>query len=178
MTKTSDERYALSTIVLHWLIALLIIGLIALGYYMVEIPRNTPERTYFFSLHKSLGVIAAVLIVVQIVLHFTHRPPLLPATMPAWEIKASLAAHWVLYFLMVAVPVSGYISSSFSKYGVHVFGLKLPHWGWDNKELRDLYVTLHSIAAMVLIAVVVLHVLAAFKHLLIDKDRVLQRILP
>ena len=178
MTNTVHDRYPLSAIVIHWVIALLIIGLMALGYYMVEIPRNTPERAYFFNVHKSLGMIAAVLIAVQIVRHFTDPPPPLPGSMPAWEIKASLTAHWVLYLLMIAVPLSGYISSSFSKYGVHVFGLKLPHWGWDNKELRDLYVTVHSIAAMALIAVVTIHVVAAFKHLLVDKDSVLQRMLP
>lgn len=178
MTNTNNDRYARSSVFLHWIIAILIVGLIWLGYYMVEIPRNTPERAYFFNLHKSLGVVAFVLIVVQIVRHFADPPPPLPITVRAWEIKASSMAHWVLYFLMVAVPLSGYVSSSLSKYGVHVFGLKLPHWGWDNKELRELYVAIHSIAAIALIVVVVLHAVAAFKHLLIDKDRVLQRMLP
>jgi cytochrome b561 len=178
MANTNNDRYARSAVFLHWIIAILIVGLIGLGYYMVEIPRNTPERAYFFNLHKSLGVVAFVLIVVQIVRRFADPPPPLPLAVSAWEIKASRIAHWVLYFFMVAVPLSGYVSSSFSKYGVHVFGLKLPHWGWDNKELRDLYVTVHSIAAIVLIVVVAIHALAAFKHLLIDKDKVLQRMLP
>lgn len=178
MTNTNNDRYTRSAVFLHWIIAILIVGLIGLGYYMVEIPRNTPERAYFFNLHKSLGVVAFVLIVVQTVRHFADPPPPLPATVRAWEIKASSMAHWVLYMLMVAVPLSGYVSSSFSKYGVHVFGLKLPHWGWDNKELRELYVAIHSITAIALIVVVVLHAAAAFKHLLIDKDKVLQRMLP
>jgi cytochrome b561 len=178
MSNTNNGRYAWSAVFLHWIIAVIIVGLIGLGYYMVEIPRNTPERAYFFNLHKSLGVVAFLLIVAQIVRHFADPPPPLPVTVRAWEIKASSIAHWVLYFLMLVVPLSGYVSSSFSKYGVHVFGLQLPHWGWDNKALRDVYVTVHSIAAIVLIVVVALHILAAFKHLLIDKDRVLQRMLP
>lgn len=175
---TDNSRYTRTTILLHWVIALLIIALIALGYYMVDIPRNTPDRAYYFNLHKSLGVVVGLLIILQFARHLTHRPPPLPATMPAWEIKASLAAHWVLYLLMIVVPLSGYISSSFSKYGVHVFGLKLPHWGWDSKELRDQYVSVHSVTAALLIGLIVIHALAAFKHLLIDKDKVLQRMLP
>jgi cytochrome b561 len=175
---TDNIRYTRTTIFLHWIIALLIVALFALGYYMVDIPRNTPDRAYYFNLHKSLGVVAGLLIILQFVRHMTHRPPPLPASMPSWEIKTSLAVHWVLYLLMIAVPLSGYISSSFSKYGVHVFGLKLPHWGWDSKELRDVYVSVHSITAILLIALIVIHVLAALKHLLVDKDKVLQRMLP
>lgn len=172
------DRYSMPAVVLHWIIAILIIGLIVLGYYMVDIPRNTPDRAFYFNLHKSFGITAAIFIAAQIVWHFTHRAPALPVTMAGWETKATHVAHGVLYLLMVAVPISGYLSSSFSKYGVHLFGLKLPHWGWDDQALRDMWVSLHSIISMALVALVVIHVLAALKHALMDRDGVMKRMLP
>jgi cytochrome b561 len=178
LTGSATGKYRLPAIAMHWLLAVLILFLLGLGWYMVGIPRGTPARAFYFNLHKSLGLTAAVITALQIVWHLTHAVPPLPTSMPAWEIKVSLSAHKLLYALMVLVPLFGYVSSSFSKFGVHLFGLALPHWGWEDKALRDIFVTAHSATALVLVVLLGVHVAAALKHWLIDRDQVLQRMLP
>ncbi|RJG08116.1 cytochrome b [Noviherbaspirillum cavernae] len=171
-------RHSLPTVVLHWTIAALIIGLLVLGYYMVGIPRNTPERAFYFNLHKSLGVLVAVLILARIVWRFYDTEPPLPGSMPKWEVHAAQWGHHALYLCMVLVPLTGYISSSFNKYGVKFFGIALPSWGWEDKPLRDLFAGMHYILAWAFAALILIHVLAALKHVLLNRDRIFQRMLP
>jgi len=169
--------YSWPAIALHWLIALLIIGMIVLGYYMINIPKGTPGRAFYFNLHKSFGVMAGVLILVRLAWRLRHRPPPLPATMPRWEVRAAQWSHRLLYLCMVLQPTVGYLSSSFNKYGVKFFGIPLPQWGWGDRFLRDLFADVHYVVGAVLATLIVIHVLAAFKHLFIDRDRVFQRML-
>ena len=174
----NSDRYPLPAVILHWLIALLIIGMVALGFYMVGIPRNTPERAFFLNLHKSFGVLTFVLVLIRIGWRTTHKVPPLPSSVPLWQMKTSLLSHRLLYVCMVLQPMTGYIGSSFNKYGIKFFGLQLPNWGWEDKGLRELFVSFHKTIAIFLIVLILLHVSAAMKHWLVDKDRVLQRMLP
>ena len=175
---TASPRYTQLAIALHWLIAILLVGLIALGYYMEGQPKNTPDRAYYFSLHKSFGLLTLLLIVVRIGWRAKHPAPPLPASMPAWQINATTISHSLLYLCMLLQPLTGYLSSSFNKYGVKFFGLKLPNWGREDNGLRELFASAHDFIAVVFIAVIAVHLLAALKHLLIDRDQVFQRMLP
>jgi cytochrome b561 len=174
----SSERYTSSAIALHWVIALLIIGMLLLGLYMVGIPKGTPDRAFYFNLHKSFGVLAGVLILLRLGWRLTHPAPQMPAGMPRWEAEAARLNHRMLYFCMLIQPATGYVSSSFNKYGVKFFGVALPNWGWEDGIFRDLFTNYHKLTAVLLAALIVIHVLAAFKHLLVDHDRVFQRMLP
>jgi cytochrome b561 len=149
-----------------------------LGYYMVDVPRGTPERAFYLNLHKSLGILTGLLILVRIGWRLTHPPPPMPASMPAWEIRAARWNHRVLYLCMIVQVATGYISSSFNKFGIKFFGLPLPSWGWEDKALRELFAGIHHVFAVIFIIAITLHVLAAFKHLLLDRDKVFQRMLP
>ena len=169
--------YRFPAIALHWLVGLLIIGMLILGYYMINVPKGTPGRASYFNLHKSIGVMVGVLILLRLAWRLTHRAPQLPNTMPQWEVRAARWSHRLLYLCMVVQPASGYISSSFNKYGVKFFGFPLPKWGWEDPGLRDLFGFIHYVAGAIFTALVVLHVLAAFKHLLVDHDGVFQRML-
>jgi cytochrome b561 len=171
------ERYNLTAIVLHWVMALLLITLLVLGYYMVDIPKGVPNRADFFNLHKSLGVLAIVLIMLRLGWRKTHPAPKLPAKIPALTVSAAKWSHLLLYACMVLQPLTGYLSSSFNKYGVKFFGIELPKWGWEDALLRDLFMKCHHLIAVFLVALIVVHVLAAFKHLLVDRDCVFQRML-
>ena len=170
------ERYTLPAIALHWLIALLVIGMLFLGYYMVDIPKGTPNRAFYFNLHKSFGVLAGVLILLRLYWRLTHPVPLISTG--SWTDKAAKWSHGLLYLCMVLQPVTGYLSSSFNKYGVKFFGVALPGWGWEDAKLRDLFMYFHHLISVLLVALIVIHVLAAFKHLLVDRDRIFQRMLP
>lgn len=169
--------YGVPAIALHWLVALLVIAMLILGYYMINVPKGTPGRAFYFNLHKSIGVVTGVLILLRLAWRLTHQTPPLPVDRPRWEVRAARWSHRLLYLCMVVQPTSGYISSSFNKYGVKFFGIPLPKWGWENPGLRDFFGLIHYVTGAAFTALVVLHVLAALKHLLIDHDNVFQRML-
>jgi len=171
------DRYTATAMLLHWIMAALIVALLIVGWYMADLPKGT-ERSALIALHKSLGLTLFALLVARIVWRLRHRPPPLPSTMPAWEQRAAHGNHYLLYFLMLLQPVSGYLSSSFSGYKTSYFGIALPNWGWHDKVLNEFFNTMHAVDAYILLAVVIVHVLAALRHLLIARDRVFQRMLP
>lgn len=173
-----DGRYGIPALLLHWVLALLIIGLLLLGFYMVDIPKGTPGRALYFNLHKSFGVLAALLVLARLGWRLAHAAPPLP---PGTSRRTRQAAQWthrLLYACMLLQPATGYLSSSFNRYGVKFFGLALPNWGWEDKPLRDWLMGWHQTLAIVFALLIALHVLAAFKHLLLDRDRIFARMLP
>lgn len=177
-TSRPVDRYRLPAVALHWLIALLILGMLCLGYYMTDIPKGTPERAFYFNLHKSFGILAAVLILVRLGWRLSNVVPPLPGSMAAWQASAARLNHRLLYVCMVLMPATGYISSSFNKFGIKFFGLQLPNWGWEDKYLRELFVDFHHAIAVLFVTLIVIHVLAALKHAFVDHDQVFRRMLP
>ena len=125
-------RYSNIAIVLHWAIAALVVTLVVLGFYMTGLPRNTADRAYFVNLHKSLGVLTLVLVVVRAGWRLSHKPPPLPASTPAWQQRGAALSHGLLYAAMLLQPVTGYLMSSFGKFGVRFFGVPLPVAGWPD----------------------------------------------
>lgn len=173
-----EVRYTLPAIALHWVIAVLVIGMLILGYTMVDIPKGVPGRAVYFNLHKSLGVLAGVLILLRLGWRLAHPAPPLPRGTSRLMARAAQWSHGLLYLCMVLQPATGYLSSSFNKYGIRFFGLALPNWAWEDKHLRELFMTYHQLIAFAFIVLIVVHVLAACKHLLIDRDRIFGRMLP
>ncbi|RTZ42414.1 cytochrome b [Candidimonas sp. SYP-B2681] len=173
-----DQRYTRTAIFLHWLIAALLIGQFSFGWYLDEIPRGVPERSYFVNLHKSTGIVIGLLIFIRLFWRLAHTPPPLPLTVPSWERRLATAGHRLLYALMVIMPVSGYIASNFSKYGIKFFNVvSFPPWGIDDKAIYAFFNGTHKLASWLLLVMVILHVLAALKHLFIDRDQVFSRML-
>jgi cytochrome b561 len=171
------EKYRPIAIWLHWIIGIALIAQIGLGLYMVDIPKGTPDRAWFFNLHKSIGLTLALLILLRIVYRLQHSAPVLPSSMAQWQQLGARWSHYLLYVCMILMPVSGYIGSSFNKYGVKFWGISLPNWAWEDKDIRETFVDIHEIVAEVFIVLIALHVLAALKHLIFDKDGVFQRML-
>ena len=170
------QTYTRTAVILHWLIGVCVIAQITLGLWMITIPK-TPVgvRAGWFNVHKSIGITLAVLILLRLLWRFAHRAPALPSTMPPWERFAAKANHALLYLCMIVMPVSGYLGSSFTKYPIIYFGIKLPHWGWDAPELKDLCSQVHFVTVTIFIALIVIHIAAAVKHWLIDRDGVVER---
>jgi cytochrome b561 len=176
-TDAGAPRYAGSLIALHWLIALGIVGLLAVGFYMVGLPKGLPVKATLINLHKSLGLTVFLLVLLRIVARAAlHRPPLPPV--PSWQRAAARTTQGLLYVGMVAMPLAGYLGSSFNRYGTRFWGILLPKWGWDDAHLRELFFGIHEAIAYVLIALIVLHVAGALKHQWIDRDNLLARMLP
>ena len=174
-----NERYTSTAIGLHWLIALLLLGQFAFGLALGDIPRGTPERGYYVNLHKSSGILIGLLVLVRLGWRLAHTPPPLPASTPGWQRRAARISHAALYLCMVLLPLSGYLASNFSKYGVKFFNLvHWAPWGPDDKTMYAVFNTTHRVAALVLAGLVVLHVLAVAKHMLVERDGLLLRMWP
>ena len=168
-------RYGSMAIGLHWIIAALIVGLVGLGWYMMSVEKE-PGSASFFDLHKSLGFTAFGPIVLRLIWRATHPPEGLPDSVPEWQARVSRWLHWALYACLVVMPVSGYLGAAHQKSGPLFFGLTTPAWAIPDHDVAEQFFTIHSITAWVLVVLVGLHVLAGLKHLLIDRDRVFQRI--
>jgi cytochrome b561 len=179
MGRPVKERYTSTAIGLHWLIAILLLGQFAFGLALGEIPRGTPDRGYYVNFHKSTGILIGLLILLRIGWRLTHTPPPLPASTPGWERLAARVTHAALYLCMLLLPLSGYLASNFSKYGIKFFNLvHWAPWGPEDKTLYAIFNTTHRVAALVLAALVILHVLAVAKHMLIERDGLLLRMWP
>ena len=163
---------------LHWLMAVLFFGLLALGFYMQDLPLS-PEKLKLYSWHKWAGVTAFLLVWVRLFWRLTHRPPALPASMPRALQFAAHAGHFLLYALMFAIPLSGWLMSSAKGFQTVWFGvLPLPDLLEKNKELGDLLQQIHMLLNFCLAGLVIAHAGAAIKHHFSDRDDVLARMLP
>ena len=191
-------RYTKTAKILHWLIAIAIFGMFALGWYMSELPKEGPKqlaydlfdwgvytwnlseeaspRTFYFNLHKSIGVTILALIVIRIFWRLSHKAPAMLASYKAWETKLASGVHRLLYVLMVALPLSGLVMAVASKYGVKWFGLEFIG-GLDNTPLREAFKETHEIIGVVILLIIIVHILGALKHKFIDKDETLNRML-
>jgi cytochrome b561 len=167
-------RYAPFAVILHWLLALLIAAMVSLGLYMVSI-EDDPGADAFFNLHKSVGIVVFALVLVRALWRLKHRPAELPASLPRWEVVASSVVQWSLYACMIVQPVTGFLGASYSKSGVVFFGWRLPAWRQPDKDTAELFYTMHQAIAWILVALVAVHALGGLKHLLVDRDRVFQR---
>ena len=194
----SNTRYTKTAKVLHWLIAIAIFGMFALGWYMSDLPKEGPKqlaydlfdwgvytwnlseeaspRTFYFNLHKSIGVTILALIVIRIFWRLSHKAPAMLASYKAWETKLASGVHRLLYVLMVALPLSGLVMAVASKYGVKWFGLEFIG-GLDNTPLREAFKETHEIIGVVILLIIIVHILGALKHKFIDKDETLSRML-
>jgi cytochrome b561 len=195
--KQTPSRYTKTAIILHWLIAIFIALMFVLGWYMAELPKEAPKqmaydlfdlgvftwqlaeeaspRTFYFNLHKSLGLTVLALIVLRILWRITHTPPAALSSYKAIEKKVATATHHSLYLLMLAVPVTGLIMAINSKYGVKWFGIDVIA-GLDNKPVRDFFECTHEFVGIVLLVLIGIHLLGALKHKFIDKDDTMSRI--
>lgn len=173
-----NQRYTRTAIFLHWLVALGLVGTFILGFYMEDLPLS-PNKLKLYSWHKWAGMILLLLILVRLTWRITHKAPELPATMGSMAKLAAHAGHWVLYALMLAIPVSGWLMSSAQGFQVVWFGvLPLPDLVPKNAALGELLNDIHVVLNYTLLVAVMGHIAAALQHHFIKKDGVLARILP
>lgn len=171
-----DSRYGRTARVLHWLIAALLLAQFVFGWWIGDIPRNTPARGYFINLHKSTGIVLGLLIFLRVWWRLKHTPPPFPATMLSWQQRLAVASHHLMYVCMVVMPLSGYIASNFSRHGVKFFNaVVLPPWGPDVKLVYAVFNQIHKTTAFVLAALVLVHVSAALWHAM-RRDGIFPRI--
>jgi cytochrome b561 len=167
-------RYTRTAIALHWLVAALVFVAFPLGVYMHDLPLS-PAKLRLISYHKWLGVTVFVLAIARIAWRLTHTPPRLPA-MPRWQAAASQVVHGLLYGLLLAVPLSGWLMSSAKGIPTVWFGVvPLPDLIGRDRALAETLVAVHKALNITLLVTVAVHVAAALKHQFIDRDGLMSR---
>lgn len=192
-----DPRYGLPTYTptargLHWLIAFLVFIQLPLGLYMsyrgnemltVNEKGETVKGLFdaltgvLYSSHKLIGLTIFLLIVLRLLYRFSQGAPRPDPSVPAALTGASHFVHWMLYVLLLAVPIGGYLAISYGRF-LEVFGVPLPAITEKNVDLSKEIFEWHETGAFLIIAFVSLHILAAIYHKFVRKDRVVERMLP
>lgn len=180
------ERYSKIAVLLHWLIALLIAGAYAAILYRHELTsKGTPENVTAFQVHIACGISVGLFVLLRVIWRLTHRPPA-PLPGAAWERLGARIMHWLLYFFMIAMPLTGYLSTkSASKYLMVIPGFPetgLYRWlvtdtfGLSWKSWHEPLETFHHISGEnVVWVLIVLHISAAFYHQFLKRDALMRR---
>lgn len=169
-----DDNYGAIAKALHWVIALLVIGLLVAGLVMTNMPYG-PEKLQIYATHKTVGLTVLILAVLRLLWRFASIPPDALESHAGWERKLAGAAHLYLYFAMLALPLTGWLMSNASEYPVPFFGLNVPVLMGKDETLAGLFGQAHMWIAYGLMGVIALHIAGALKHHILDKDSTLKR---
>ena len=187
-TRNTDQRYGHVAMSLHWLIAAFVIVNIGFGLYMGELPRGDPTKFQLFALHKSIGLSVLALSVLRVLWRLVNPVPPSPAGLSPTLDFAGRAVHFLLYFLIVAIPLAGWLLVSVGSMGhpTPVFGL----FGWPSFPIladmsrsvghpyREIFGTTHVWLAWSATVLVPIHILAALYHQFVLRDHLLARMVP
>ncbi len=186
---TGSRRYEPGAQWFHWIVAALVFTIIPLGWIFAEFktkgdPPSSFEAPFpgspfaYATAHKSLGIIIFALIILRFVYRMTNTPPALPGSMNGLQRVLSHTSHWLLYFVLFGMPISGYVASSGGKHPISFLGLvnlpKLP----IPKEVGKQAAELHVFAQWILLTLIALHLGATAWHLFVRRDAILDRMLP
>ncbi|WP_445361113.1 cytochrome b [Microbulbifer sp. EKSA005] len=176
--KNSSSSYGWVAIALHWIMAPAIIGTFILGWWMRQLSYYDPWYQRAPEIHKGVGIILLVFLLFRLAWRFANPSPASNPQTPNWQKFAATATHGLIYLLLLAIMVSGYLISTADGRPIDVFGIvSIPATlqGIPNQE--DIAGSIHEILAWGLIGLVAAHVLAALKHHFIDRDGTLRRII-
>lgn len=175
--RNTKNNYGWIAILLHWLMAIIMIALLAMGLYMVRLPISL-AKLKLYGWHKEYGILILALVLVRVAWRLSNYMPLLPSTMPKWEKLAARSAHLAFYLFMFALPLSGWMISSAAGLPVSFFGLfVLPDLISPDESIRLVLQQLHEWLGYGLIALIILHVSAALQHHFYNRDDILRRML-
>ncbi|HVT34188.1 MAG TPA: cytochrome b [Nevskiaceae bacterium] len=171
-------RYTRTAMALHWLIFLVLIGSFTIGIYMGDL-HLSPTKLKLVAWHKWLGVTVFFLVCLRLGWRLRHTPPALPAGMRAWEQQAAQIGHRLLYLMLFVTPLTGWLMSSAKGVQTVWFTvLPLPDLLQKNPPLGKALEEVHDTLAWMFLGLIALHVAAAFKHLLLDRDEVMSHMVP
>lgn len=174
--KNSATRFGIVSILLHWIIAVLIIGLLALGLYMVSLPISL-EKFKLYGWHKEYGFLVLFLVIFRTVWRLSN--PLPELALPWLEQIAARSMHLAFYGFMFAMPLTGWLITSAAGLPASFFGLfTMPNLIAPDETKRIFFQWAHQWLGYALIAAIFLHTAAALKHHFINKDDILRRMLP
>jgi cytochrome b561 len=174
--KNTDDRFGWISIILHWIMAVLLIGLLMLGLYMVGLAFSH-LKLKLYGWHKEFGLLALALVIFRVIWRLSNRTPSL-AALPALERFAARAMHFAFYCFMFLIPISGWCLTSAAGLPASFFGLfVLPTLVSASEAQRLFFTEIHKLLSYGLILAILGHVAAALKHHFINKDDILRRML-
>jgi cytochrome b561 len=178
----SEKDWGVVSKALHWLIALMVAGLVGVGWYMTDLRESTgpsPQVFELYALHKSVGVTVFLLMIARLLWRLANPTPRLPAHMAGWERTAAIGTHWALYALLLGMPISGYVVNAAARFPLNVFDLfTVPRIIDPSPDMGELAATMHGLAGWVLVGMVAVHAGAALRHHFLKGDDILVRMLP
>lgn len=178
MLRNSPAGYGLVSKLMHWLLAALMLGLAALGWYMVDLSYFDPWYHDALEWHKALGMTVLVLAIGKAAWLVASPPPALTGALPRWQRVAARSVHVALFAAMLLLPVTGYVISTSDGKPVSMFGLfDVPAVLPRATGVRDAAIDLHFYAAYGMVALAAAHALAALKHQFVNRDGTLARML-
>jgi cytochrome b561 len=175
--RSTATAWGAVTRLFHWGMLLAYVGIIGVGVYMTDLALS-PQKLKVYALHKSVGLTLLGLAALRLLWRLGERRPT-PAPMPAWQQRAAGASHVLLYLLMFAVPLSGWLFNSAAGFPLQWFRLvNLPALVAPDPSLKALARSAHGLGVLLLVVIAALHAAAALKHHVIDRDRTLTAMLP
>lgn len=179
MNSNHSGHYDRVAIALHWLIGIWLLAQVCFGLLLDSYARGTPEKAMAVNLHKSSGLVLGLLILVRIVWRLRHAPPPYPASVSGLQLRAIRIGHGLLYLCMIAMPLTGYIASNFSKHGINFFNvLPIAPWGPDDKSMYSLFNGSHDAIGTIFIVLIIGHIGLAIYHAYVVRDGLAGRMRP
>ncbi|MGF1731599.1 cytochrome b [Photobacterium kasasachensis] len=175
---TPTNKFSLSMRLLHWIMAALIIGLLALGLYMAALPMESTDKFALYHWHRAFGVLAFILVFIRLVVRVRSQIPEIPSSLPLHERIAAKTAQYTLYGFMLSIPVVGYIASSAVPdfpgvpplHSIWFFGIELPLFPIEKDyNTTKFMITIHKYLAYGMIGVLCAHIAGALKHRFFDR---------
>ena len=167
--QNEKDRYGRISRLLHWTIAILFISLIPMGIFASMIPEETSYRNAYYVVHKTIGVTVFLLVIVRLIWNKISKRPALDNTLTSTEKKLAHRAHNILYFMLLVIPITGFMMTSYHGYGTFFFFWELPPL-WEQSNVYKIWGGFHKYLLPYLVYIVLgAHILGALKHQLIDK---------
>jgi cytochrome b561 len=185
MRQLASDRYTRTAIILHWLIAALVIGNLILAWIFHTVPSEIAQP--YTNAHKTLGITVLGLALLRLLWRIGHPPPPFDLAIPRWQVVAARTGHAALYFMILAMPLSGWIYDSAWEYAadvpIDVFGwFEMPRIAWvadmppePKKALEFVAGKVHVWLSYLLYVLLATHLIGAFKHQWFDRVPTLQR---
>jgi len=173
-----NNKFPVAMRIMHWSMALLVIGMLAFGLYIHNIPLDDPGKFEFHHWHRAFSVLAFAMVLTRLVIRLRSTVPDLPKTIPWYEHTAAKSAQILLYSAMLAMPILGYVASSAVPEfpgappinSIWFFGVDLPLYPIaKNYDTTVFYITIHKTIGYAMIAVIIAHVAGTLKHRFFDR---------
>lgn len=177
------ERYSLLQRLLHWIIALMVFGLLAVGLTFMALEDEGMKSVFgeeitatLFKVHMTFGILLLVLMIVRIMLRFMQPTPAYNPPLVGIEALIGKGIHLLLYILLIGLPIGGWLATSAENMPVQFFNMTLPSLLAPNPELAHTLFEFHGLGGVAVLLLVLVHIAAALKHWLIMKDKMMNRI--